>query len=336
MRKNKALITAAALISLTAITACTSTTGGQASNQTAAKKSVSKVTIGFDQRELDAPYYTAMVDEAKQVAQQDGFKLVVQNANSDPVTQVNQVQTMVAQGVDLVVVNAVSPQAEKAQLLRLAKKVPLMFIDTGIPGVGFTTVQSNNVAIGTLSGQLTAARIGKGKTINLAILNGGPTDEIVGPDRQKGFLAGLKDGGITFHVVASAEADYTEDKAVPATQDILSAHPDVNLIVGLNDSMTLGALKVLQQRHDTKVLVAAAADGQKQALQAIKTGGCHGQYISTGLNSPKLATDKVFRIAVSVTTGKSAPSSYPKLSYTKAAGINCKNVTQYYDPSSVF
>jgi len=336
MRKSKALSASAAVILMAVLAACSSTSGGQASTRTASKKTVSQVTIGFDQRELDAPYYTAMVDEAKQIASQQGFKLDVQNASSDPVTQVNQVQTMIAQGVNLVVVNAVSPQAEKTQLTRLAKKVPLMFIDTGIPGVGFTTVQSDNVAIGTLSGELTAARIGKGKSVNIAILNGGPTDEIVGPDRQKGFLAGLADGGVTAHIVASAAADYTEDMAVPATQDILSAHPNVNLIVGLNDSMTLGALKVLQERHDTKVLVAAPADGQKQALQAIESGGCHGQYISTGLNSPALATVKVFQIAVSVTTGKSAPASYPKLSYTKAAGINCDNVSHYYNPSSVF
>jgi ribose transport system substrate-binding protein len=329
-------------VSLTAVviaaTAACSTTGASSSSSGGASegKKLSDVTVGFAQRELDAPYYSAMVKQAQDIAKQKGFKLLVQNANSDPVTQINQINTMVSQGADLIIADAVSPQAEKAQLAQVAKTTPLMFIDTGIEGVGFTSVQSNNVEIGTDSGKLLAERIGSGKTVNLAILNGGPTDEIVGPDRQKGMLAGLKAGGVTANVVASSSGAYAKDKAVPATEDMLSAHPDINVIVGLNDAMALGAMDVLKQQNRTDVLVAASADGQKEALQAIKDGGCTGQYVSTGLNSPKLATDEVMQIAQDVTTGKKKTNSYPANSYTKAAGIGCKNVDDFLDPNSIF
>ncbi len=99
--------------------------------------------------------------------------------------------------------------------------------------------------------------------------------------------------------------------------------------------MALGALQTLKTKHNTKVLL-AGVDGQKQALAAIKDGGCSGQYVSTGLNSPVIAADKAFDIAVKVATGGSNPGSFPKLTFTKAVGIDCKNVGQYYNPASVF
>ena len=78
------------------------------------------------------------------------------------------------------------------------------------------------------------------------------------------------------------------------------------------------------------------ADGQKEALALIKDGGCKGRYISTGLNSPSLAAEDALEIAVAIGTGAKSPSDYPKESFTKAVGIGCKNIDQYYNPKSIF
>ncbi len=299
------------------------------------KKEVKSVKVGFAQQTLTAPYYVAMQKEAQKVAGDKGFQLVFQAANGDPVQQINQVQDMVSQGVDVIVVNAVSPGTERAQLTAIAARKPLLFIDTSIPNVGFTTVQSDNSTIGSDSGELMAKRIGAGKMINLAILNGGPRDEIVGPDRRKGFLAGLKKGGVQYKIVGEANAGYAQGEAVTATEDLLAAHPNIDVIFGYNDSMALGALQTLKTKNNAKVLL-AGVDGQKQALAAIRDAGCSGQYVSTGLNSPVIAANKAFDIAVKVATGTSDPGSFPKVTFTKAVGIDCKNVGQYYKSDSVF
>lgn len=298
-------------------------------------KTVKQLTVGFLHREVDAPYYAAMQAEAEALSKKDGFKLVFQNAASDPVTQLNQAQTMLSQGVDVMIVNAVDPATEKTQLTAIAKQVPLIFLDTAIPGVGVTAVSSDNYTDGKLSGELTAKRFTAGQTITVAILNGGPTDTIVGPARQKGFLDGLESAGVKYSVVASAPGLYAQDKAVPATQSMLAAHPNVDLILGLNDSMTLGALTVLQDQKNSKTLVAASADGQKQALEQIQKG-CTAQYVSTGLNAPSLATDRAFQIAIAIGTGKAKASSFKAQEFTKAAGINCNNVADFYHADSVF
>jgi ABC-type sugar transport system substrate-binding protein len=322
-------------IAVLGLSAC-GTVGGGSSAQTDSTKEVKDVTIGFLQRQLDAPYYSAMQTMAQDLAKKEGFKLRFQNASGDPVTQLDQAQTMLSQGVDALIINAVSPDTEKVKLLQDAKQVPIIFIDTGIEGVGVTSVSSDNKAIGKLSGELTAKRFKQGETVPMAILNGGPTDVVVGPDRQSGFLAGLKAGGVNYDIVAETSAVYATDKAVPATESMLAAHPDLKLILGLNDAMALGALQVLHDQGNTTTLVAASADGQKQALKAIKDGGCTGQYVSTGLNSPSLATNRAFQVALDIATGKQKASSFDKSEFTKPAGIGCENVDKYYDANSEF
>ncbi|MFB9164179.1 sugar ABC transporter substrate-binding protein [Arthrobacter psychrochitiniphilus] len=342
MKLNRLWLGAVALLSASALalTGCGSTEGsgatGAGDGAPAVQKEVKELTIGFLQKQLDAPYFNAMKIEAERISKEQGFKLLFQSANGDPVTQLNQAQTMLSQGADALIVNAISPETQKTQLQAIANNIPLIFVDTGIPDVGVTAVTSDNFEIGKLSGELTAKRFTKGKSIDVGILTGGANDEIVGPQRQKGFLDGLTAGGIPYKVVAESPAVWAQDKAVPVAESMLAAHPDVQLIIGLNDAMALGALTVLQDQKNTTTLVAASADGQKEALAKIKEGGCEGQYVSTGLNSPSLATERGMEIAISIATGQKTAKDFDKEEFTKAAGINCDNVDEFYSADNVF
>lgn len=326
-----------ASLSVVILASCSSiNSGAPAEGQTLPKKPVTDVTIGFAQRQVDAPYFAAMVQIAKDKAAQQGWTLKVQNADGDPITQIDQAQTLVSQGVDVLVVDAMSPASQKARFTDMEKQLPVVFVDTGIDGIGVTAVTSDNYTIGRLSGELAAKRFGAGQSITAAILNGGPDDEIVGPNRQKGFLDGLTAGGVEYTIVAEQPAVYSRDRAVPATESILAAHPDLDLILGLNDSMALGALTALQDMGNTTTVVAASADGQKDAIKLMVDQGCGGQYVSTGLNSPILAADRAFDVALEIGRGDTTPGSYDATEYTKSVGIDCSNAAEYYDPNSLF
>lgn len=326
------VIAAGAVLTLTACGSTDDVGGASASEE----KDVSEITIGFLQRQLDAPFYSAMVDMMEGMAEEQGFSLQVQNASGDPVTQLDQAQTMQAQGVDAIIINAISPETQRAQLDSIAESTPLIFVDTGIPDVGVTSVTSNNHESGRMSGELTAKRFEEGEEITVAILNGGANDEIVGPARQAGFLEGLENGGVQYDIVAETPAVWAQDRAVPATESMLSANPDVDLILGLNDAMALGALTVLRDQGNEDTLVAASADGQKEALEEIQNGGCDGQYVSTGLNSPDLAAERSMEIAIQIATGQATAEDFESEEFTQAAGIDCDNVDEFYDPESVF
>jgi len=251
----------------------------------------------------------------------------------------NQMQAMLAQGAGVLIVNATSVKGQKEMMTQISSQIPVTYIDTSVPGTGMTSVQSDNLTIGRNSGELTAKRFleqGKPK-IKMVILTGPATDEFVGPNRRQGFLDGLKKGGLQYDILAEQTGDYQQDKGQVAAENMLAGHPDVDLILGLNDSMALGAYNVINNKPAyNKVYVAASADGQKEALALIKQGGCQGRYISTGLNSPSLAAEEAIKISIAVATGAKKPSDYPKESFTKAVGIGCDNINEYYDPKSIF
>jgi ribose transport system substrate-binding protein len=303
------------------------------------------ITIGFLQQELGAPYFKAMEVIAASYAKEHGFSIVFENANLDPVTQLDQASDLVGRGVQALVIDAVGGPSEKDYLLKIATKVPVVFEDNGIPGVGVATVQADNYNNGFQSGKMTGERFKlmgykRGSTITMLSLHGMPGDVVVGPAREGGFFAGLKSEGFSYKIEGQADAEYNEDQAVPATEDMLARYPHPDLILANNDSMGLGALTVLKDDHNTTTLIAAASDGQKQALALMMPSpigeGCHSQYISTGLNSPTLATIGGLKIAFAVASGQVKASSVKKLVYTKSSGIDCHNVKQFYNPKSIF
>ena len=300
---------------------------------------VKDVVVGFAQQQLQAPYFAAMEVQAKDIAKEKGFKLLFQAANKDPVIQMNQMQAMLAQGANVLVVNATSVKGQKEMMTQIASKIPVIYIDTSVPDTGTTSVQSDNKTIGRESGKITAKRfldMGK-QNIKMVIITGPATDEVVGPNRRQGFLDGLTEGGLKYDIKSEQNGDYQQDKGQVAAENMLAANPDADLVLGLNDSMALGAYNVIKDKAQYKnVYVAASADGQKEALALIKEGGCDGKYISTGLNSPSLATEKALSIAVDIATGVKKPADYPPESYTLAVGIGCENIDKYYNPDSIF
>lgn len=278
------------------------------------KPNIHDVRIGFAQQQLQAPYFSAMQVRAEEIAQQEGFTLLFQSANKDPVIQMNQMQAMISQGIDALIVNATSVKGQTEMMTQIASQVPVIYIDTSVPDTG-TSVQSDNLTIGEESGKITAKRfLDMGKpSIKMIILTGPATDEFVGPNRRQGFLNGLQKGGVQYEIRAEQPGDYQQDKGQVAAENMLAGNPDVDLIMGLNDSMTLGGYNVVKSNPAYgNILVAAAADGQKEALALIKEGGCTGRYVSTGLNSPSLAAEDALKIATDLATGKTTPADYPR------------------------
>lgn len=297
-------------------------------------KDAKDVTIGFLQRTMTAPYYVAMWKEAERLSAEKGFKLVASQADADAVKQMQQLEDMVAKGVDVVVMNAVDPVTTQTAVKEaIDKGLQVVFIDTEIPAVGANaTYGADNEGIGKLAGEITAKRLGAGP-VKVGVLEGGPEDKFVGPAREKGFLAGLAAGGTKYEVVVRGQAKYAQDLAVPATEDMITAHSDLDLIFGYNDAMALGALSVL--KPDSKTLI-AGIDGQKEAFKVIKDGGCKGKYVASGLNSPTLAARDAFTLALEIATGAKQPSHDQKFTFTKVAGIGCDNIDEFFDPNSAF
>jgi len=295
-------------------------------------------SIGVSMKTLDAPYFAAQEVAAKAHATAIGCTVMTADAGNDLNKQVADIEDMVARGVDALVVNprdshGLAPAVNAAS----AQGVKVVVIDSDLdPNADFITlVQSSNSQNGLLVGRWIADQT-KGKKLKIALLSGDQGNE-VGQARRLGVLAGLIEGQLQnsgtagFEIVGQGWGLWGHEGGLNAMEDILVAHPDINVVLGENDSMVLGALNALKAADKTDVLLVAAADGQKEALELIKSG----EYGATGLNDPALVATTAVDIVKQAIDG-TLPDNIGKVTYTEPAAITKDNVDRYYRPDAIF
>lgn len=295
--------------------------------------------VGIAMYTLGAPYFAAQEATARRVAEEAGCTVRSADGQNDMVKQIGDVEDMVAAGVNILILNPRDPQGLiPAVNAATAQGVHVVAIDSTLdPSANFITqVQSSNTANGELVGAWLAREM-RGQEIRIALLSG-LQGNLVGRDRRLGVLRGLLDAQITnegranVRVLGQGWGNWSTEGGLDAMEDLLTAHPDINVVLGENDSMVLGARAALMSagRLD-EVLLVAAADGQKEALELIR----EGEYGVTGLNNPNLIASMAFEIGLQALRGE-LPDDFPKLTYTPPAAITQENVDQFFDPDSLF
>ena len=294
--------------------------------------------VGISMFTLNAPYYAAQMQAAQDQAKKAGCTVSTSDGQNDMSKQIGDVEDMVSKGVNLLIINPRDPEGLVPAVNAAAKAgVKVVVIDSGLdPKANYVTlVQSSNDRNGFLVGQWIAKTM-QGKPMKIALLSG-DRGNVVGQERRLGVLRGIAEGQLVnegkagFEVVAQGWGGWNNDGGLKAMEDILTAHPDVNVVLGENDSMVLGARKALEAAGKTDVLLVAAADGQKEALQMIKDG----KYGATGLNDPDLVGRTAIDAGLKAVDG-SLPADFPKLDYTTPAVITKDNVDKYMKPNAVF
>lgn len=113
---------------------------------------------------------------------------------------------------------------------------------------------------------------------------------------------------------------YTTDMGMTAAENILTAHPEVVAILGINDSGALGAYETcVAQGVDTDKFYIGGNDGTQQALELIKEGTIYRG--SVDLN-PVGTGELMIQYAVSLCNGESIPESYMDSRYRRYPGDN--------------
>lgn len=295
--------------------------------------------LGISMFTLGAPYYAAQLAAAEAKAKEMGCTVSTADGQNDMVKQIGDIEDLVSRGINLLIVNPRDAQGlVPAVNAAAAQDVKVIVIDSSLdPSANYVTlIQSSNSRNGALVGAWIAENM-RGKDMKIALLSGAQGN-VVGQERRLGVLAGIMEGQLTgggeagFEVVGQGWGNWSTEGGLNAMEDLLTAHPDINVVLGENDSMVIGARNALQAagRLDD-VLLVAAADGQKEALEMIK----NGQYGATGLNNPKNIGELAVETGVKAINGE-LPASFPKTTYTDPAVITKDNIDTYYDPNSVF
>jgi ribose transport system substrate-binding protein len=307
------------------------------SDNSAGKIDIKKLKIGVSMYTLDAPYFAAQMASAKAEIERLGAKCVTTNAQGSMTKQIADIEDLLAQQIDLLLLNPLDPKGLVTATKEATKaKVPVIIIDSSIdPTADFvTTVQSNNSENGFAVGEWLGKKMGN-TAVTIALISGAKGNP-VGQARRDGVFTGLTEyqlrtfNNTTFKVVAQGWGNWAQEGGLNAMEDILTAHPEINVLLTENDSMALGAMKAIEASgKQGKILIVAAADGQKEALALIKKGN----YGATGLNDPALIAKTAVTVGIQYLQGK---RDFTKVTFTQPAAITKENVDQYYNPSAVF
>ncbi|AEH02341.1 substrate-binding domain-containing protein [Lacinutrix sp. 5H-3-7-4] len=294
--------------------------------------------IGYCSPSLNAPYYQALWNSIKTTTEKNGMQFLSADGQGDINKQIAAVEDLITKGVDALLLNPKDPDA-LVGVTKIAKAagIPVFIIDSSIsPEAEFvTTIQSNNLANGELAGEWLAKKFGS-KPMNIALLSGNAGNP-VGRTRKQGLLQGITEeqlrtqGKINLNVKTQAYTEWSYAGGLQAMEDILVAHPDVNVVITESDVCVLGAIKAIAQAGKTDdILIVAGADGQKEAIKYIMETDFYG---CTAMNSPVQIGKNAVQYAIEYMNGK---TDFDKKSYTAPLLITKENAAKYYNPNAIF
>ena len=294
--------------------------------------------IGYCTPSLNAPYYQALLQSIKASTEKNGMVFLSADGQDDINKQIAAVEDLITKGVDALLLNPKDPDA-LVGVTRVAKAagVPVFIIDSSIdPSADYvTTIQSNNLANGELAGEWLVKKMGNTK-MNIALLSGNAGNP-VGRTRKQGLLQGISEeqlrtqGKIDLNVKTQAYTEWSYAGGLKAMEDILVAHPDINVVITESDVCVLGAIKAIAQAGKTDdILIVAGADGQKEAIKYIMDTDFYG---CTAMNSPVQIGKNAVEYAVQYMNGK---RDFKKTSFTAPLLITKDNAAKYYNPKALF
>ncbi len=233
-------------------------------------------TIGVVHNSADHPSITAIVNGLQDEAKIYGAKLVLLDPAFDPQKQAAMIEDLIAQKVNVIAVNAVDPAAVVPSLKKASEAgIPVIMhnADTNDDGRKYskTFVGVDSVSQGFVVGKMVREALG-GKG-NIVIISGKPgqTDVV---NRIAGLTKALE--GSTIKILDTQPAEWSKDKALTVTQDLLTRYQNIDAIFALDDPMALGALEAVKAANRVDKIKIFGVGGFKEACTAIKNNQMGG------------------------------------------------------------
>jgi len=270
---------------------------------TEAKK---QYVIGVSLLKQDDDFYKALKQGLMDEGTNEKVSMDIESADLDASKQADQIQGFINKKVDAIVICPVDSQAIGTSVtLANNAKIPVFTADIAAKsGTVVCHIASDNVEGGRLAGEYAAKMLnGKG---NIAILDLKTVTSV--QDRVKGFLSAIsKYPGLK--VVSDEEVPKAErDKAVDKATNLLTAHPEVNLIFGINDNVALGTLSALQAVKNDKIIV-IGFDASPEAQIHISSGT--SPLKAEAIQFPHLIGITTIDAIVKSLNGETLPASIP-------------------------
>lgn len=325
-----------------------------------------EIKVGVAMKTQDGAYFTALATHVKEYCEAEGWSVSILNADSDTLKEAENMDTFITQGYDLIFMDPYETDGCIEAINKAnAAGIPVICMDNscGEAAENVTTVYSDNLQNGREVGLWIGANSFDASETISSVLIAGQKGNTVGQERRTGVICGViearsgcseeeaweaakameadlinsgsaKNEDANFEILGIGWGDWNADGGLSAAEDLLVANKNINFLFGENDAMVMGAMTAIDNAGlSEQVVLAAAADGQKEAYELIKNGT---PYKATGENNPQVVAETAVGIAKEILLEGADPTGYDQYTTTPANCINPDNVDEFYNPEALF
>lgn len=318
MKFKKVFCGLVAGVMMLGVVGCSQTGGGEQASSGESTASGSLPKIGITIYKYD-DNFMSFTRTAIENAAKDKAEVIMNDSQNDQAKQNDQVDTMIAKGVQALAINLVDPGAAPAIASKAqAAGIPVVFFNKEYPdgtnNVGYDKawyVGTTSAESGIIQGELIADawkanttwdKNGDGK-MQYVMLMGEPGH----PDaeaRTKESIATVEAAGIATEELAKQTGMWDASKGKELMETWLAAHGDkIEMVVCNNDGMALGAVEALKAAgyfQGDKYMPVVGVDAIPEALELIKQDIMLGTVLNDPLNQGKATLE----LAVNAALGK--------------------------------
>lgn len=223
-------------------------------------------SIGISVGLLGNPFFVATIkgieDRAREI--NPDVEITSVSADYDLNKQVSQIDSFIAKGVDIIMLNAVDDTAIAPAVQRAKKAgITVAAFDVSAPGAD-VTVMTDNIAAGKKACQyIVDALDGKG---NVAIIKGPSSSSL--NDRFSGCMDVFKANDGIDVVSNDQNGGAAREGGMNVMQGLLTRYSDLDAVFGANDPMALGAQ--LAARQLGRDVIITGVDGAPDTEKSLK------------------------------------------------------------------
>lgn len=265
-------VVAAAFVAMTLVAAgCSDDSDSASGSANGSEKE--EIKVGFSQAALNHPWRVAMNEGNEKYATEHypDVELKVTDGQNDPSKQVADVESLLAQGVDVLMLSpveeeALTPIVEQA----MADGTPVVTLDRTVNTDVTQHIGGDNLKIGRDAASFLAEELdGEGVIVEIE----GTAGASATIERHDGFAEIVKQNP-GLKVVAKADGNYQREPAQKFMEDMLQRFGpgELDAVYTHNDEMALGAVQALEDAGRLDEVAVVGVDGQNNAIEAVKDG----------------------------------------------------------------
>lgn len=300
---KKLLALTLAFVLTLSMSACSGGTSATSQSSTGSTDTGAKhYKFGYTCMDLTNPFQIAMKNSIEEAVEAKGDTLTAIDGAADQTKQNNAIEDMITQGIDILFLNPVDSQGVKPALQACQDAgVKVVVLDSNVADTDLTEtfISSNNYQAGKLCGEKMVEMYPDGA--KLCIIENPLAESVV--QRVKGLEDAISGSKIQ---LIDRKSINSMDKVLSTAEDLLQAHPDVNIFWGLNDDVSLIVQGALESAGMTQQVKVFSVDGSPSGKKSILNGGLY----ATAAQSPVSIGEKGAQCAYQILAGQTVEKTY--------------------------